>query len=82
MANYDVNNNDTFEKQAIPSLRLTVRPLPRRHSGCGQRTVLLNANGTLSFTPAANYNGSTSFTYTVTSGGVTETATVNVTVTR
>ncbi|WP_165483205.1 cadherin-like domain-containing protein, partial [Legionella quateirensis] len=43
-------------------------------------TVLLNANGTLSFTPAANYNGSTSFTYTVTSGGVTETATVNLTV--
>ncbi|KTD52548.1 cadherin-like domain-containing protein, partial [Legionella quateirensis] len=43
-------------------------------------TVLLNNDGTLSFTPTANYNGSTSFTYTVTSGGVTETATVNVTV--
>ncbi|WP_423202767.1 tandem-95 repeat protein [Legionella moravica] len=43
-------------------------------------TVLLNANGTLTFTPVANYNGNTSFTYTVTSGGATETATVNLTV--
>ena len=31
--------------------------------------------------PAANYNGSTGFTYTVTSGGVTETATVTLNVT-
>jgi hypothetical protein len=43
-------------------------------------TVRLNANGTLTFTPNANVNGSTSFTYTVTSGGVTETATVSVTI--
>ncbi|WP_140627733.1 immunoglobulin-like domain-containing protein [Methylibium rhizosphaerae] len=43
-------------------------------------SVQLNAGGTLTFTPAANYNGPASFTYTVTSGGVTETATVNVTV--
>ena len=32
------------------------------------------------YTPNADFNGSDSFTYTVTSGGVTETATVNVTV--
>ncbi|WP_332613521.1 tandem-95 repeat protein, partial [Achromobacter sp. ESBL13] len=44
-------------------------------------SVTLKADGTLDFAPAANYNGATSFTYTVTSGGVTETATVNVTVT-
>ncbi|MFJ5369853.1 DUF4347 domain-containing protein, partial [Bosea sp. CER48] len=44
-------------------------------------TVRLNANGTLAFTPTADYNGNFSFTYTVTSGGVAETATVAVTVT-
>ena len=42
--------------------------------------VTLNAGGTLTFTPAADTNGPASFTYTVTSGGVTETATVTVTV--
>jgi VCBS repeat-containing protein len=43
-------------------------------------SVSYNADGTLVYTPAANYNGPDSFTYTVTSGGVTETATVTVTV--
>ena len=52
-------------------------------------TVAINNNGTAGdptddfviYTPTANYNGPDTFTYTVTSGGVTETATVNVTVT-
>ena len=43
-------------------------------------TVSLNVSGQLIFTPTGNFNGPTSFTYAVTSGGVTETATVNVTV--
>ncbi|CAB3713424.1 Ig-like domain-containing protein [Achromobacter spanius] len=43
--------------------------------------VTLRADGTLDFTPSANYNGTTNFTYTVTAGGVTETATVTVNVT-
>ncbi|MGY4531322.1 VCBS repeat-containing protein [Pseudomonas sp. TE3786] len=43
-------------------------------------SVSYNADGSLVYTPDANYNGSDSFTYTVTSGGVTETATVSVTV--
>ena len=43
-------------------------------------TVSFAADGTLTYTPDANYNGPDSFTYTVTSGGVTETATVTVSV--
>jgi len=52
-------------------------------------TVAINDNGTplntaddfVTYTPGANYVGSDSFTYTVTSGGTTETASVSVTVT-
>ncbi|GKS64187.1 hypothetical protein YTPLAS72_14910 [Nitrospira sp.] len=44
-------------------------------------TVTFLADGTVTYTPNANFNGPDSFTYTITSGGVTETATVNVTVT-
>src|SRR6185503_20445308 len=51
-------------------------------------TTAINDNGTpgntaddfVTYTPTAGYNGPDSFTYTVTSGGVMETATVNVTV--
>ena len=43
-------------------------------------TVVNNGDGTVTYTPNADYNGTDSYTYTVTSGGVTETATVNVTV--
>ena len=51
-------------------------------------TVTINNNGTpgnfaddfLVYSPAGNFNGTDSFTYVVTSGGVTETATVSVTV--
>ncbi len=42
-------------------------------------TVNLAATGNvLTFTPAANFTGTTTYTYTVTSGGVTETATETV----
>jgi VCBS repeat-containing protein len=45
-------------------------------------TVAINANGTVRYTPAANYNGPDSFTYTVSdSHGATATGTVSVTVT-
>ena len=43
-------------------------------------TVVNNGDGTVTYTPGADFNGTDSYTYTVTSGGVTETATVNVTV--
>ena len=43
-------------------------------------SVSFTAAGNITYTPAANYNGPDSFTYTVTSGGVTETATITVNV--
>ncbi|WP_231582729.1 Calx-beta domain-containing protein [Pedobacter sp. BMA] len=44
-------------------------------------TVVLNANGTYTYTPAANYNGPEVFTVTVSDGkGGTTTVTINVTV--
>src|SRR5207253_9902665 len=43
-------------------------------------SVTFLADGTVSYTPNADYNGADSFTYTVSNGGVAETATVNVTV--
>ncbi|MGE0854476.1 MAG: DUF4347 domain-containing protein, partial [Hyphomicrobiaceae bacterium] len=45
-------------------------------------TVVINPDGTVSYTPDANYNGADSFTYTISDGnGGTATATVNLTVT-
>ena len=44
--------------------------------------VLVNANGTFTYTPAANFNGSDSFTYTVSDGhGGTDTGSVTISVT-
>ncbi|MGC4026056.1 MAG: Ig-like domain-containing protein [Mesorhizobium sp.] len=43
-------------------------------------SAVLNGDGTITYTPPANYNGTTTMTYTVTSGGVTETATITITV--
>ena len=59
----------------------------RRHAGdrvksrrpCTDR-IFLNPDGTLTYTPAHDFNGFDSFSYTVASGGVTETATVLVAV--
>lgn len=75
----DVNSNDSFENPvhtitAINGGAIVANGVVIVTGG----TVRLNADGTLTFTPSANLNGNTSFTYTVTSGGVTETATVNV----
>ncbi len=48
----------------------------------GVGTVIINANGAYTFTPAANYNGSVPVvTYTVTDGVGTDTSTLTITVT-
>jgi large repetitive protein len=44
-------------------------------------SVVINPDGTITFTPAANFNGPTTITYTISDGrGGTSTATINVTV--
>ncbi|WP_167351751.1 Ig-like domain-containing protein, partial [Achromobacter piechaudii] len=80
--NINVNANDSFENAghtitAIDGNAIVVGTPVAVANGM----VTLKADGTLDFAPAANYNGSTSFTYTVTSGGAVETATVSITVT-
>ncbi len=50
-------------------------------SGPSSGTLVLNANGSFNYTPAANFNGSTSFTYRAADGrGGTANGTVNITV--
>ncbi len=66
----DVLANDTFEGSPV------VTGVTQGAHG----SVVNNGDGTVTYTPNADYNGPDSYTYTVTSGGVTETATVNVTV--
>ncbi|MEZ9450855.1 Ig-like domain-containing protein, partial [Vibrio splendidus] len=43
--------------------------------------VSVNPDGSVTYTPNDNYHGTDSFTYIVTSGGVSESTTVNVDVT-
>jgi len=79
----NVNANDSFENSnhqitAVNGLAITEGGAAVSVSN---GTVAL-LGGNLVFTPSANFNGAVpTFTYTVTSGGVTETANVNVTVT-
>ncbi|MDK9703948.1 MAG: tandem-95 repeat protein [Sulfuritalea sp.] len=81
----NVLTNDSFENAgrtvtAVDGIAITAGgPAVTLLNGTG--TVALNAGGQLIFTPALNYNSAspTTFSYTVTSGGATETATVTVT---
>jgi T1SS-143 domain-containing protein len=81
LINLNVLGNDTFENAgrvitAINGTPVTVGTPFAVTNG----TATLLANGTINFLPSTNFTGSTNFTYTVTSGGVTETATATVTV--
>ncbi len=50
-------------------------------SGPAHGSLILNADGSFTYTPNANYNGTDSFTYTVSDGIASDTATVNLNVT-
>ncbi|MGY5513200.1 tandem-95 repeat protein [Vibrio antiquarius] len=70
----NVLGNDTFEgTDKVVSLDAD--------NGPKNGTVIVNNNGTVTYTPDDNYHGTDSFTYIVTSGGVSESTTVNVDVT-
>ncbi|WP_146067542.1 tandem-95 repeat protein, partial [Vibrio jasicida] len=70
----NVLGNDTFEGQ---SLVVSVEA----GNGPANGSVVVNNDGTITYTPDQDYNGADEFTYTVTSGGVTETTTVTLNVT-
>jgi CshA-type fibril repeat protein len=57
-------------------------PLSVTAASAANGTVVRNANGTITYTPNANYNGTDTITYTISDGkGGTSTATVAVTIT-
>src|SRR5262249_6266906 len=68
--NGDASTNDTFSGPKTYSLG----------TGPAHGMAVVNADGTFTYTPAADYNGTDSFTYNVANAGPTETATVNVTI--
>ncbi|HHC7101257.1 TPA: tandem-95 repeat protein [Vibrio parahaemolyticus] len=69
-----VLGNDTFEgKDKVVSLDA--------ENGPKNGTVIVNSDGTVTYTPNDNYVGEDTFTYVVTSGGVSESTTVEVNVT-
>ncbi|MFW1243691.1 tandem-95 repeat protein, partial [Vibrio parahaemolyticus] len=70
----NVLGNDTFEgTDKVVSLDT--------NNGPANGTVSVNPDGSVTYTPNDNYHGADSFTYIVTSGGVSESTTVNVDVT-
>ncbi|KOF38096.1 tandem-95 repeat protein, partial [Vibrio parahaemolyticus] len=70
----NVLGNDTFEgKDKVVSLDA--------ENGPKNGTVIVNNDGTVTYTPDDNYVGEDTFTYIVTSGGVSESTTVEVNVT-
>ncbi|MCR9844798.1 tandem-95 repeat protein, partial [Vibrio parahaemolyticus] len=69
-----VLGNDTFEDDdKVVSLDT--------NNGPANGTVSVNPDGSVTYTPNDNYHGTDSFTYIVTSGGVSESTTVEVNVT-
>ena len=77
--NLDLLFNDSFES-AGRSITLASDPANGTTTIHNNGTALNTADDYVVYTPDAGYVGSDSFTYTVTSGGATETATVSVTV--
>ncbi|MBE4340415.1 tandem-95 repeat protein [Vibrio parahaemolyticus] len=70
----NVLGNDTFEgKDKVVSLDA--------ENGPKNGTVIVNNDGTVTYTPNDNYVGKDTFTYVVTSGGVSESTAVEVNVT-
>ncbi len=69
-----VKGNDTDADNTNPQLTVTAV------FGATNGSVTLNGDGTISFTPDANFNGTAGFTYTVSDGRLTDDGHVTVTV--
>ena len=65
-------NEDTFKSGSLPAATDVDGDSITYGKGSdpAHGTVVVNANGTYTYTPAANYNGSDSFTYTVNDGKI------------
>jgi large repetitive protein len=86
VARPDVFTMDEYTTAAIPVLSndndVDGNPLTITAASSPNGTVIINADGTISFTPNPNFNGPTTITYTISDGqGGTATATVSVNVT-
>ena len=70
-----LGNDDTSADGVDPATGVSIETDP------SNGTVVVNADGTITYTPDANYNGPDSFEYTITDGdGDTSTATVDITI--
>ncbi|NYT26322.1 tandem-95 repeat protein, partial [Alcaligenaceae bacterium] len=77
----DVLGNDDFDGDSPTITNVDGQPITVGEPVTVENgSVTLEENGTLTFTPNEDWSGETRFEYTVTSGGVTETATVTVNV--
>ena len=71
-----VLSNDSISPDTGETLTITTA------STSSHGTVVITGGGSgLTYQPNANYNGSDSFTYTISDGGLTDTATVDITIT-
>ncbi len=84
---YSVNEDATLNGSSVlandtdADLNSLTVATPRPITGPSHGSLTLNANGTFTYTPTANYNGSDSFTYQATDGAAnSSTATVTITV--
>ncbi|WP_352749378.1 Ig-like domain-containing protein, partial [Mesorhizobium sp. M0615] len=78
----EVSGADNFEGSAqITAINGSAITVGGPAIAVGHGSVTLGAGNALTFTPAADYNGPAVFSYTVTSGGVTETASITINVT-
>ena len=74
-----LSNNGSGADSDVDGNSLTVNTTPV--SGVSNGVLVLNANGSFSYTPTANFNGTDSFTYRVSDGqGGTDTAVVTISV--
>ncbi|MCA1683783.1 MAG: tandem-95 repeat protein, partial [Actinobacteria bacterium] len=70
-----------FVTGQFTNITVTITPQPAQRTATANGSVILNLDGSFTYTPAVNYNGSDSFTYLADDGyGLTATATVTISI--